>query len=117
MFVQHGPVIHLLMQRVHREVVHKVADALKVAALVVHVKVGDAAVERAVGGEEQHGRDVAVAHEGEAQRLDAVVDVRPGHGVGEVHGLQVLVPRGVVEVHGPGGLAEDVLQISRLVGF
>lgn len=61
----------------NRRRVHKVANLFVAAALVVHIKVHMAPVERsAVWRNHHHGRNVARAHERQPQRLNAVVNVR-----------------------------------------
>ncbi len=86
---------------------------VKVAALVVDVEV-ELQTRRAHGvvlG--QDGRDVGVAHEAEAQRLEAVVDV---HAAGQFVGEEprVRVPALVEHAQRPGRLADEALLEKRV---
>lgn len=85
-------------------------DAVKVAALVVRVEVGLAVKLGVVNVLVEDGRNVGGAHERQAQRLEAVVDVHAAqHAVlVEEVGVQLAPVLGEL-LNGPAVLADEVL--------
>lgn len=89
----------------HTVLIHMLDNLVKIAALVMHVEIRHATDLELRGFFNQQWGDVAVAHDGLAQGLDAVVEVHAAEdGLGA--GFRIEHAPGFVEfVGGPGCLA------------
>lgn len=94
---------------VHTVLINMLDNLVKVAALVMHVKIRHAADLELRRFLDQQWRDIAVAHDGLAQGLDAVVEV---HTTEDSLGARLgkeYAPGFVEFVGRPAGLAQQVL--------